>query len=109
MKTPLCFALGLTLIVASSLLVSCNAKAQNGRQVFEEQCAGCHNADSADKKVGPGLKGLFHHHALPSSGKKVSDASVRNQIEEGGSGMPSFDQSLTDNDKENLIAYLKTL
>ena len=32
--------------------------AANGKVVFE-QCAVCHNADSDEKKMGPGLKGLY--------------------------------------------------
>jgi cytochrome c len=109
MKTPLCYVLGLAIISAASLLVSCDDKAERGRHVFQEQCSGCHNADSTDRKVGPGLKGLFQHRTLTTNGKKLSDATVRARINEGGSEMPSFDQLLSDDDKESLIAFLKTL
>ena len=34
------------------------ADAAKGKEVFE-QCSVCHNADSDEKKMGPGLKGLF--------------------------------------------------
>lgn len=91
------------------VLLACNGKAASGKHLFQDQCGGCHNADSRDTKVGPGLKGLFRHPTLPISGKKVSEAAVRSQIDDGGNGMPSFDQLLSDNDKDSLIAYLKTL
>ena len=80
--------------------------ATKGKDVFE-QCAMCHNADSAEKKIGPGLKGLFKHDKL-TNGKKVTEESVRAIIDEGGNGMPSFADTPKE-DKDNLIAYLKTL
>jgi cytochrome c len=78
-----------------------------GKEVFE-QCAVCHNADSTDKKMGPGLKGLFKHDKLVN-GKKVTDATVREKIEEGGNGMPSYKDMLSDTEKDDVVAYLKTL
>jgi mono/diheme cytochrome c family protein len=41
--------------------------------------------------------------------KKVSDASVIGMINEGGNGMPPFADALTKAEKDDLIAYLKTL
>jgi cytochrome c len=81
--------------------------AAKGKEVFE-QCAVCHNADSTDKKMGPGLKGLFKRDKL-TNGKKISDASVREKIEQGGNGMPSYKDVLSDQEKDDVIAYLKTL
>ena len=103
------FACPLVVTAGSVVLLACSGKVASGKQVFQEQCGGCHNPDSSDTKVGPGLKGLFQHEKLITSGKKVSEASIRAQIDDGGNGMPSFDQMLNDNDKESLIAYLKTL
>ena len=31
---------------------------EKGKETFQ-QCSVCHNADSTEKKMGPGLKGLF--------------------------------------------------
>jgi cytochrome c2 len=81
--------------------------AAKGKAVFE-QCAVCHNADSDEKKMGPGLKGLYKKDKL-SNGKKPTDASVRARIDEGGSGMPGYKDMLSDAEKDDLIAYLKTL
>ena len=81
--------------------------AAKGKEVFT-QCAVCHNADSTDKKMGPGLKGLFKHDKLVN-GKKVTDATVREKIEEGGNGMPSYKDMLSDTEKDDVVAYLKTL
>jgi mono/diheme cytochrome c family protein len=78
-----------------------------GKEVFQ-QCAVCHNADSTDKKMGPGLKGLFSKDKM-NNGKKPTEENVRAQIDEGGNGMPAYKDMLGDDDKDNLIAYLKTL
>jgi mono/diheme cytochrome c family protein len=79
-----------------------------GRETFQAQCAVCHNADNDQKKMGPGLKGLFKRAKL-ASGKKVSDATVRARIDEGGNGMPAYKDMLNDQEKDDIIAYLRTL
>ncbi len=82
--------------------------AAKGKEVFE-QCAVCHNADSDEKKMGPGLKGLFKKDKLTSNGKKPTEANVLEKINEGGNGMPPYKDMLSDQEKADLIAYLKTL
>src|SRR4249919_2634505 len=79
--------------------------AAKGQEVFQ-QCSVCHNADSSERKMGPGLKGLFQNEKL-ANGKKPTEANVRTQIDEGGNGMPSYKEMLSDEEKNNLIAYLK--
>jgi cytochrome c len=81
--------------------------AAKGKVVFE-QCAVCHSADTDEKKMGPGLKGLFKKDKL-TNGKKPSDATVLAKINEGGNGMPPYKDTLSDAEKDDLIAYLKTL
>jgi mono/diheme cytochrome c family protein len=92
---------------AVALTAAPKGDAAKGKEVFA-QCAVCHNADSTEKKMGPGLKGLFKHDKLVN-GKKVTDATVREKIEEGGNGMPSYKEILSDTEKDDVIAYLKTL
>jgi cytochrome c2 len=81
--------------------------AEKGKEVFE-QCSVCHNADSTEQKIGPGLKGLFKHDKLVN-GKPVNEANVRAKIDEGGNGMPSYKDILSNQEKDDVIAYLKTL
>jgi cytochrome c len=101
---------------AGAVLVTAGLNAQDkakpgdaakGKEVFD-QCSVCHNADSEETKVGPGLKGLFKHAKLVN-GKPVNDANVREKINEGGNGMPAYADQLSDQDKNDVIAYLKTL
>jgi cytochrome c2 len=81
--------------------------AAKGKEVFE-QCGVCHNADTDEKKIGPSLKGLFKHDKL-KNGKPVTEANVLAVINNGGGGMPSYSDTLSDDEKKNVIAYLKTL
>ena len=80
---------------------------EKGKDVFQ-QCSVCHNADSTEKKMGPGLKGLFSREKM-NNGKKPTDATVREKIDEGGNGMPAYKEMLSEEEKDDLIAYLKTL
>lgn len=82
--------------------------ADKGKAVFEENCSGCHNADSTEKKMGPGLKGLFAKDKM-NNGNKPNYTNVLKQVEEGGNGMPGYKDTLDDTQKRDLMAYLQTL
>ena len=101
--------IALTGIIAASSLQGQEKKGdvEKGKAVFE-QCAVCHNADSAEKKMGPGLKGLFAKDKL-QNGKKPTYENVLAKINEGGGGMPAYKEMATDDEKADLMAYLKTL
>ncbi len=54
-------------VLLAGLMAGLNAQdkgkpgdAAKGKECFE-QCSVCHNADSTETEVGPGLKGLFKH------------------------------------------------
>ena len=81
--------------------------AAKGKETFE-QCAVCHNVDTDEKKMGPSLKGLFKHKTMAGS-KPVTDANVQAQINNGGNGMPAYNDMLSADEKANLLAYLHTL
>jgi cytochrome c len=95
------------LVAAPGVFAADKGDAAKGKEVFE-QCGVCHNADSAEKKMGPGLKGLFAKDKM-LNGKKPTEANVRAKVDEGGNGMPAYKEILSDEDKDNVIAYLKTL
>lgn len=82
-----------------------------GKGLFQRNCALCHNADKADKKIGPGLKAVLKNKELPASHKPATEANVRAQIENGSlaKGMPPFGSKLSKAEIDNLIAYLKIL
>src|SRR5882762_7647168 len=99
--------LALALVANPVVSKAAEGDAEKGKEVFD-QCAVCHNADSEEKKMGPGLKGLFKRDKL-KNGKKVTDANVKAIINAGGNGMPAYADMLSDEEKANLMAYLKTL
>ena len=105
---------GCVAVLAASPLVFGQAKkaaagdATKGQDVFESNCSVCHNADSTEKKTGPGLKGLFKKEKL-NNGKKPTEANIRAIINTGGNGMPSYSDMLTDDEKNDVVAYLKKL
>ena len=97
-----------TLVAGSTLAWPAQkGDAEKGKEIFT-QCGVCHNADSDEKKMGPGLKGLFKKDKL-KNGKKPTEANVKAIINTGGNGMPAYADMLADDEKNNLIAYLKTL
>ena len=109
MRRSKLIVLGLGFSLTCSLAMGADKKgdAEKGKEVFQ-QCGVCHNADSTEKKMGPGLKGLFQNEKM-NNGKKPTEANVRAKIDEGGNGMPSYKEMLSDDEKNDLIAYLKTL
>ncbi len=82
--------------------------AEKGKAIFQQQCALCHLTDSTEKKMGPGLKGLFKRDKL-QNGKKTTEANIRGQIDSGGNGMPPYKDMLSDQERNDVVAYLKTL
>ena len=86
-----------------------NAKAAlSGAKLFEANCAICHYHDRKDKKVGPGLSGLFKNPKLPDSGQPVSEEIVRERIVNGGDKMPPF-KHLNEDELKAVVDYLKAL
>ena len=94
-------------VLIGGLMAQKPGDAAKGKGVFD-QCSGCHAIDNDDVIVGPSLKGLFKHKAL-KNGKPVNEANVREMINSGGNGMPPFADQLSDQDKSDVVAYLKTL
>jgi cytochrome c len=101
-------ALGLSLVLAQPPKQQPAGDPAKGKTTFGAQCTVCHNADSTVKKLGPGLKGLFKRAKLVN-GKAVTEANVRAIIDAGGNGMLPFKELLNAAQKDDLIAYLKSL
>src|SRR6202051_3035797 len=94
--------------LAGSNIYAQKGDAAKGKEVFD-QCSVCHNSDSTEVKVGPGLKGLFKRDKMSTTGKPTNDANVIMKINEGGNGMPAYGDVLSAEEKTHLIACLKTL
>ena len=98
----------LTLALATPLLAdSDKGDAEKGKELFETKCFVCHNADSKEKKIGPGLQGIKDG-KLPSE-KDATYENILDNLNKGGGGMPAFEKLITDEEKEDVIAYVLTL
>jgi cytochrome c2 len=83
--------------------------AARGKEVFEKKCGMCHFADSDQKKIGPGLKGLSKRGTFTVNGNKVTTESLKTWIENGDSLMPGMKDSLEPAQIKDVVAYVKTL
>ena len=101
----MCYSIAL--VAAPLATAEGKGDAEKGKEVFQ-QCGVCHNSDSTEKKMGPGLKGIFKAEKM-TNGKKPTEANIRAKIDEGGNGMPAYKEIRSDEDKDNVVAYLKTL
>lgn len=110
--------LGLALLLPAATWARSKAElspaAKAGEKVFQQNCAMCHYAHQAKKKIGPGMKDILKNKELPYSHKPATVANIREQIEKGNPQgkpmpMPPFGGKLSKSDMSNLIAYLKTL
>ena len=79
-----------------------------GKNVYDDQCAPCHEAKDLHLiQQPPKLDGLFQRSTLPS-GEPLTEQAVRNVILHGRGIMPPFQQSISKQDLDNLIDYLRT-
>ncbi len=80
-----------------------------GRRIYDQYCDRCHEPYSTRGKKGPGLKGTFQHKYLGLSGLPANDDRVTDIIRLGRNEMPGFNQTLNQQQVEDLLAYLHTL
>ncbi len=111
----------LATLLAALLLAGCNAERRKsdaelglneqqarGRRVYEAQCIRCHEPYSRWGTHGPSLKGLYKKPFLPS-GMPANDARITDVILMGRAQMPHFSQTISEQQLQDLLAYLKTL
>ena len=108
-KTAVSAAMIVTALAGSLLFAGKPGDAEKGKAAFEDNCLVCHNVSTDEKKMGPSLKGLFKRPTLKDGKKKVTEANVLAVINAGGNGMPAYADMLNDDEKADIIAYLKTL
>jgi mono/diheme cytochrome c family protein len=80
-----------------------------GAALFTEHCASCHNTNSEEWKIGPGLRGVLVREALVSTGMPATRESVTSQIVAPVGSMPAFGSVLTEREILDVVTYLGTL
>ncbi|MGA3090195.1 MAG: cytochrome c [Terriglobales bacterium] len=86
-----------------------NSQQAAGRRLYDDDCDRCHEPYSSRGKKGPSLKGIFKHQYLSLSGLPANDERVTDIIKYGRAKMEGFNQVMTDQQVQNLLAYLHTL
>jgi mono/diheme cytochrome c family protein len=86
-----------------------NAQQATGRKIYDAECGRCHEPYSSRGKKGPSLKGVFQHKYLSLSGLPANDDRVSEIIRLGRNEMPAYSQKLSQQDVQDLLAYLHTL
>ncbi|MGH9515860.1 MAG: c-type cytochrome [Terriglobales bacterium] len=80
-----------------------------GRHIYDQYCDRCHSPYSSRKRQGPSLRGLFKRDYLPASGMPANDERVKDIVRMGRDKMEGFSNVLSDEQINDLIAYLHTL
>jgi mono/diheme cytochrome c family protein len=80
-----------------------------GRRVYDDRCDRCHEPYSTRGKKGPTLKGIFKRPYMPESGLPANDERATDIIRYGRSKMPGFGEVLTQQQVDDLLAYMHTL
>jgi mono/diheme cytochrome c family protein len=86
-----------------------NPQQAAGRKIYDAECDRCHEPYSTKGKKGPGLKGVFQHQYLSLSGLPANDERVSDIIRTGRNEMPGYSQKLSQQELQDLLAYMHTL
>jgi mono/diheme cytochrome c family protein len=81
---------------------STSQAAANGRRIFNQSCAACHDTLGTTSKSGPELKSYYRRQPRPT------DATMGTIIKQGKGKMPAF-STLNNSQVDDLVVYLKTL
>jgi mono/diheme cytochrome c family protein len=86
-----------------------NPQQISGRHIYDQYCDRCHSAYSSKDRKGPSLQGVFKHQYLSQSGMPANDDRVGDIVRMGRNKMEGFSQVLTQDQINDLLAYLHTL
>lgn len=80
-----------------------------GRRIYDDRCDRCHEPYSTHAKKGPSLKGIFKRPYMAESGLPANDERATDIIRYGRTNMPGFSEVLTQQQIDDLLAYMHTL
>jgi len=80
-----------------------------GRRIYDNYCDRCHAPYSSRGRQGPSMKGVFQRQYLPMSGMPANDDRVTDIVRLGRNKMPGYAQVLSQQQINDLLAYLHTL
>jgi mono/diheme cytochrome c family protein len=86
-----------------------NSQQAAGRRIYDQYCDRCHAPYSSRGRQGPSMQGVFKNRFLSLSGLPANDERVAEIIRTGRGKMPGYSQVLSQQQIEDLLAYLHTL
>jgi mono/diheme cytochrome c family protein len=86
-----------------------NPQQAAGRRIYDNYCDRCHAPYSSRGRQGPSMRGVFKKQYLPMSGMPANDERATDIIRFGRNKMPGFGQVLTQQQIDDLLAYMHTL
>ncbi len=91
---------------------------ERGRAVYDKWCSGCHGEDGAGGGTAAAFMlprprdftGALYQIRTTASGELPTDADIRRVIDDGmpGTAMPGWRDRLSNRERDDLVAYLKT-
>lgn len=118
MKTPGIIAM----VCGVAMLAGCNAELRKsdaelglnpqqaaGRRIYDDRCDRCHEPYSTRDKKGHSMKGVFSKQYLPQSGLPANEQQIGDIVRYGRNNMPSFGRVLSQQQIDELLAYMHTL
>ena len=97
---------GLTLFVASIVRANPVPDSAASGATFRSKCAMCHGQDGAGSTVG---KSMNVPDLRSPAVQKLPDAELAQIISNGKGGMPSFKDSLSEEQIHSLVSYVRSL
>ena len=101
-------AVGCTKIPPPTPLSQLNEQQMRGHDVYQANCAQCHNDRTNQPLNGQSLRGIFKKQYL-ESGAPANDDRVLDTVMYGRAMMPALGSRLSPQDREDLLTYLHTL
>ena len=102
----LVFFVGLTLFVVSIVQASPGPDSAASGATFRTKCAMCHGQDGSGSEIG---KSMNIPDLRSQVVQKLPDAELAQVISDGKGGMPSFKNSLSEDQVHSLVAHIRSL
>jgi mono/diheme cytochrome c family protein len=99
---------GCTKLPPPTPLSELNPQQMRGHDQFQAHCAQCHNDRTNEPLNGQSLRGIFKKEYL-DSGAPANDDRVMDAILYGRPMMPALGNTMTPDQRDDLLAYLHTL
>ena len=103
---PLVLFVGLAFFVVSIVRADPGPDSAASSATFRTKCAMCHGPDGSGSEVG---KSMNVPDLRSPAVQKLADAQLAQIISDGKGGMPSFKNSLTEDQVHSLVAHIRSL